>query len=90
MVHLTLRMYCNWSTDYASNHSSIRLNRLTIQPVFNEVSLLTFSKGTHGFDVTVPKTYLNSVWITFRIFCGKIYLQKYNCPPIIINQIVVP
>ena len=59
MVHLAMRMYCNWPTDHAIDHSSIGLNRLTIQLVFNEVSLFTFSKGTHGFDVTVPKNYLN-------------------------------
>ena len=52
-------MYCNWPTDHAIDHSSIRLNRLTIQLVFNEVWLFTFSEGTHGFDVTVPKNYLN-------------------------------
>ena len=34
--------------------------RLTIQLVFNEVSLFTFSEGTHGFDITVPKNYLKS------------------------------
>ena len=33
---------CNWSTDHAIDHSSIGLNRLTIQLVFNEVSLLHF------------------------------------------------
>ena len=43
MVHLAVRMYCNWPTDHAIDHSSIGLNRLTIQPVFNEVSLFTFS-----------------------------------------------
>ena len=59
MALLTMRMYCNWSIDHAIDHSSIRLNRLTIHLVFNEVSLFTFSKGTHGFDVTVPKNYLN-------------------------------
>ena len=58
MVHLAVRMYCNWLTDHAIDHSSIGLNRLTIQLVFNEVSLFTFSEGTHGFDVTVPKNYL--------------------------------
>ena len=58
MVHLAVRMYCNWPTDHAIDHSSIGLNRLTIQLVFNEVSLFTFSKETHGFDVTVPKNYL--------------------------------
>ena len=57
---LGMRMYCNWPTDHAIDHSSIGLKRLTIQPVFNEVSLFTFSKGTHGFDVTVPKNYLKS------------------------------
>ena len=56
---LGMRMHCNWPTDHAIDHSSIGLKRLTIQPVFNEVSLFTFSKGTHGFDVTVPKNYLN-------------------------------
>ena len=59
MVHLAVRMYCNLPTDHAIDHSSIELNRLTIQLAFNEVSLFTFSKGTHGFDVTVPKNYLN-------------------------------
>ena len=49
MVHLAMRMYCNWSIDHV---------RLTIQLVFNEVSQFTFSKETHGFDVTVPKNYL--------------------------------
>ena len=71
---LGMRMHCNWLTDYAIDHSSIGLKRLTIQPVFNEVSLFTFSKGTHGFDVTVPKNYLkgpftladyNLEWISF-------------------------
>ena len=57
---LGMRMHCNWPTDHAIDHSSIGLKRLTIQPVFNEVSLFTFSEGTHGFDVTVPKNYLNS------------------------------
>ena len=56
---LGMRMYCNWPTDHAIDHSSIGLKKLTIQLVFNEVSLFTFSKGTHGFDVTVPKNYLN-------------------------------
>ena len=60
MVHLAVRMYCNWPTDHAIiDHSSIGLNRLTIQLVFNEVSLFTFSKGTHGFYVMVLKNYLN-------------------------------
>ena len=58
MVHLAIRMYCYWPTDHAIDHSSFRLNRLTIQLVPSEVSLFTFSKGTHGFDVTVPKNYL--------------------------------
>ena len=58
MVHLTVRMHCSWPTDHPIDHSSIGLNRLTIQQVFNEVSLFTFSEGTHGFDVTVPKSYL--------------------------------
>ena len=57
---LGMRMHCNWPTDHAIDHSSIGLKRLTIQPVCNEVSLFTFSEGTHGFDVTVPKNYLNS------------------------------
>ena len=62
MVHLAVRMYCNWPTDHAIDHSSIGLNRLTIQLVFNEVSLFTFSKETHGFDVTVPKNYLKTLY----------------------------
>ena len=57
---LGMRMHCNWPTDHATVHSSIGLKRLTIQPVFNEVSLFTFSKGTHGFDITVPKNYLKN------------------------------
>ena len=61
MVHLAVRMYCKWPTDHAINHSSIRLNRLTIQLVFNEVSLFIFSNCTHGFDVTVPKNYLKPI-----------------------------
>ena len=59
MVHLSVRMQCNWPTDHIIDHSSIGLKRLTIQPVFNEISLFTFYKGTHGFDVMVPKNYLN-------------------------------
>ena len=59
MVHLTVRMYCNWPTDHAIDYSSIGLKRLTIQLVFNKVSLFTFSKGTHGLDVMVPKNNLN-------------------------------
>ena len=55
---LGMRMLCNWPTDHAIDHSSNGLKRLTIQSVFNEISLFTFSKGTHGFDVTVPKNYL--------------------------------
>ena len=53
-----MRMHCYWPTDHAIDHSSIALKRLTIQPVFNKVSLFAFSKGTHDFDVTVPKNYL--------------------------------
>ena len=55
----SVTMYCNWPTGHAIDHSSIGLNRLTIQLVFNKVSLFTFSKGTHGVDITVPKNYLN-------------------------------
>ena len=61
MVHLVMRMYCNWPTDQTIDHGSIGLNRLTIQLVFNEVSLFIFSKETRGFDVTVPKNYLKNV-----------------------------
>ena len=46
------------ATDHAIDHISIGLNRLTIQLVCNGVSLFTFSKWTHGFDVTVPENYL--------------------------------
>ena len=55
-----MRIHCNWPTDHAIDNSWIGLKRLTIHPVFNEVSLFAFSKGTHGFDVTVPKNYLNT------------------------------
>ena len=34
---LGMRMHCNWPTDHAIDHSSIGLNRLTIQLVFNRV-----------------------------------------------------
>ena len=37
---------------------SMGLKRLTIQLMFNEVSLFTFSNGTHGFAVMVTKNYL--------------------------------
>ena len=57
MVHLAVRMNCNGPTDHAFDHSLFWLNRLIIQLVFNKVSLFTFSKGTHGFDVMVPKHY---------------------------------
>ena len=67
MVHLAMRMYCNWPTDHAIDHSSVWLNRLTIKLLFNEVSLFTFSKETHGFDVTVPKNYLNSLLVTLMV-----------------------
>ena len=56
MVHLSVTMHCNWPTDHAIDHSSIGLKRLIIQLVFNEVSLF---KGTHGFDIMVPKNFLN-------------------------------
>ena len=51
-----MRMFCSWLTDHAIDHSSIVLNRLTIQLLFNEIWLF---KGTRGFHVTVPKNYLN-------------------------------
>ena len=63
-----MRIHCNWSTDHAIDHSSIGLKRLTIQPVFNEVSLFTFSKGTHGFDVRIPKNYLKDPRISVKCF----------------------
>ena len=66
MVHLALRMYGNWPTNHAIDHNSIGLNRLTIQLMFNEVSLFTFSQGTHGFDVTVPKN-----WLKMKFYCSK-------------------
>ena len=37
MVHLTMRIHCNWPTYHATDHISIELNRLTIQLVFSEV-----------------------------------------------------
>ena len=62
---LGMKMHCNWPTDHAIDHSSIGLRRLTIQLAFNEVSLFTFSEGTHSFDVTVPKNYLNLASLCF-------------------------
>ena len=50
-------MHYNWLTDHAIDYSSFGLKRLTMQLVFNKVSLFKFSKRTHGFDVTVPKNY---------------------------------
>ena len=31
MVHLTIRIHCNWPTDHAIDHISNEFNRLTIQ-----------------------------------------------------------
>ena len=77
MIHLAMRMYCNWSIDHAIDHSSIGLNRLTIQLVFNEVSLFTFSEETHGFDVTVPKNYLK--YLTQDYYCvHQNIIMKYS------------
>ena len=73
---LGMRMHCNWPTDHAIDHSSIGLKRLTIQPVFNEVSLFAFSKGTHGFDITVPKNYLKRN-IAWKRKC-QFYFSKSN------------
>ena len=70
MVHLAVRMHCNWPTDHAIDHSSIGLNRLTIELVFNEVSLFTFSKETHGFDVTVLKNYLKAFLFLMNPWCN--------------------
>ena len=67
MVHLAVRMCCNWPTDHAIDHSSIGLNRLTIQLVFNEVSMFTFSGGTHGVDIRVLKNYLKTPCGSFMI-----------------------
>ena len=74
---LAMRMHCNWWTDHAIDHSSIGLKRLTIQPVFNEVSLFMFSKGTHGFDVTVPKNYLKTTALQTPVnFNSKLIFGK--------------
>ena len=70
---LGMRMHCNWPTDHAIDHSSIGLKRLIIQPVFNELLLFTFSDGTHGFDVMVPKNYLNMIVETKRISLSRIF-----------------
>ena len=35
--HLAIRMDYNWSIEHAIGHSSIRLNKLTTQGVFNGV-----------------------------------------------------
>ena len=84
MVHLAVRMYCNWPTDHAIDHSSVGLNRLTIQLVFNEVSLFTFSEETHGFDVTVLQfPYLvHNFQIRFCKCClkiGEIVFRDARC-----------
>ena len=76
MIQLAVRMYHNWLTDHAIDHSSIGLNRLMIQLVFNEVSLFTFSNGTHGFEVTVPKNYLNSPRKTDSPKTKNLYLHS--------------
>ena len=57
MAHLAIRMHCNRPAGHPIDHSSIGLNRLTIQLVFNELSLFTFSKCTHGFDNMVLKNH---------------------------------
>ena len=84
MIHLAVKMYCNLPTDHA--HSPIGLNRLTIQLMFNEVSLFTFSQGIHGFDVTVPKNYLNYVtshwnigqfWMCFPVPIDCRKMERY-------------
>ena len=59
MVHLAVIMNYNRPTDHGIDHSSIALKRLTIQLVFNEILLFTFSKGTLGFAIIVQKNYLN-------------------------------
>ena len=73
---LGITMHCNWPTDHAIDHSSIGLKRLTIQLVFNEVSLFTFSKGTHGFDVTVPKNYLKDKNVMFLLVFNGFSFQQ--------------
>ena len=55
-----MRMHCYWPIEHAIDHSSIGLKRLTIQPVFNEVSLFTFSKETHGLTSRSQRTTLNT------------------------------
>ena len=75
---LTMRMHCNWPTDHATDHSSIGLKRLTIQPVFNEVSLFTSSKETRGFDVTVPKNYISPFSKYLLAFTAPISYLLYS------------
>ena len=73
MVHLAMTIHCNWPTDHAIDHNSIGLSRLTIQLVFNEVPLFTFSKRTHGFYVTVPKNYLKDAFELYLIVKDSCY-----------------
>ena len=83
MVYLSVTMHCNWPTDHAIDHSSIGLKRLIIQLVFNEISLFTFSKWTHGFDVTVPKNYLKKIKGFLYLSVGTIISDlTFLCTPL--------
>ena len=54
-----------------------------MQLLFNEVSMFTFSKGTHGFDVRVPKNYLNCC---FSLTYTTHYLSRMAWPVSELNQ----
>ena len=57
---LGMRMHCNWPTDRAIDHSSIGLKRLTIQPVFNEVSPFTFLREHMALKSRSQRTTLSN------------------------------
>ena len=64
-INFTTLMHCNWPTDHALDHSSIGLNRLTIQLVFNEVwkSLFVDHQPIQTF-----KFFLNEFCRIYRIY----------------------
>ena len=47
--------------------------------MFNEASLFTFSKGTHGFDVTVPKNYLNDKYLPKKRTMELVFFEMNKC-----------
>ena len=68
---LGMRMHCNWSTDHAINHSSIGLKRLTIQPVFNEVSLFKFLREHMALTSRSQRTTLKGNYTNFSLLSDR-------------------